>query len=248
MRQNVIDLQRFYDSPLGGVARAMIGRRLATLWPQDGDFSGIDMLGYGFGVPYLMDYCPALRSLVLAMPEDQGAQVESSRRGVISVLVGDEALPFPPASFDRVFIAHGLEEARHPARLLAELWRILRPEGQLVIIAPNRAGLWARSETSPFGAGRPFSRSQLKATLIAAQFQPTAWSGALYGPPLSALSKTAPGFERFGETVWPRFSGIILVQAIKRLYAHSDRGEAHAARIPRFVGAAPIRARLHEET
>lgn len=248
MRQSVIELERFYSSPLGAMAQAKIARRLTALWPQYEELSGIDMLGYGYGGPYLTPYVKPARSVVLAMPKAQGAMTVTSRRGNMSCLVDEDSLPFPPASFDRIFLAHGLEESENPARLLAELWRVIKPEGQLVVLAPNRTGLWARSDASPFGAGRPFSRGQLKSILIGANFLPVAWSGALYGPPMPALKGLSGGFERFGETVWPRFSGIILVQAIKRLYAHSDKGAAIKARLPKFVGVAPMGARIHEES
>ncbi len=248
MRQNVIHLQKFYSSPMGELAKTMVMRRLAPLWPsQDEDMSRLDVLGFGYCAPYLMGFTPDVRKLILAMPRDQGAMVSRSRRGNISCLVDDDALPFPPASFDRVLIAHGLEDARHPQALLSELWRVLKPEGQIVIIVPNRAGLWARSDASPFGAGRPYSRSQLASDLTAAKFTPAAWSGALYGPPSEAFLGLAGGFERFGETVWPRFSGLILVQAIKRLYANTNiGGGASAARIPKFVGVAPVNAGLRK--
>ena len=33
--------------------------------------------------------------------------------------------------------------------------------GRLLIVVPNRRGVWARSDTTPFGHGRPYSRSQI---------------------------------------------------------------------------------------
>jgi SAM-dependent methyltransferase len=234
---------------MGELAKTMVMRRLTPLWPLEGeDMSRLDVLGFGYTAPYLMNFAPDVRKLILAMPREQGAMVSRSRRGNISCLTEDGALPFPPASFDRVLVAHGLEDTRTPQALLAELWRVLKPEGQIVIIVPNRAGLWARSDASPFGAGRPYSRSQLSADLIAAKFTPAAWSGALYGPPSETFLSLAGGFERFGETVWPRFSGLILVQAIKRLYANTNIGSAApAARIPKFVGVAPVNAALRKD-
>ena len=240
MRQNVIHIERFYASPLGKTARAMVKRRLDPLWPE-AEMSGLDVLGFGYCAPYLMPYRETAHSLTFAMPEDQGAMVSRSRRGNMTCLVADDMLPFATASFDRVFVAHGLEDSRHVTPLMAELWRVLKPEGQIVIITPNRAGLWSRSDASPFGAGRPFTRNQLTGVLTAAQFLPTAWAGALYMPPARKFLGLAGGFERFGETVWPRFSGLILVRALKRLYANTDNGHGAKVRTPRFApqGAIP---------
>jgi len=242
VRQNVIHIERFYASPLGKTARAMVNRRLDPLWPKaDGDMKGLDVLGFGYCAPYLMRYREQAGSLIFAMPEDQGAMISRSKRGNITCLVEDERLPFATASFDRVFVAHGLEDTQRPARLMDELWRVLRPEGQIVILAANRAGLWSRSDASPFGSGRPFTRGQLGAVLTGAQFLPTAWAGALYMPPSRRLTGIAGGLERFGETVMPRFSGLILVRAIKRLYANTQSGHTAKMRVPDLIPASPAK-------
>jgi hypothetical protein len=50
------------------------------------------------------------------------------------------------------------------------LWRVLAPEGKLLLVAPNRTSLWAQVERSPFAHGRPYSRSQLDRLLRDAMF------------------------------------------------------------------------------
>jgi len=76
VRQNVIHIERFYASPLGKTARAMVNRRLDPLWPKDdGDLKGLDVLGFGYCAPYLMPYREQAGSLIFAMPEDQGAMI-----------------------------------------------------------------------------------------------------------------------------------------------------------------------------
>lgn len=239
MRQTVITLEKFYASSLGTAARDMAGRRLASLWP---DLSGRDVLGFGYCGPYLNPYMKAANRVVLAMPGGQGAVARTGQRGIIACLTEEDLLPFSDARFDHVLCVHGVEETPDLPALLRELWRVTRPEGRIVVIASNRAGMWARSDKSPFGAGRPFSRMQLRMALNDAGFVPTVWSGALYTPPVTQLA--GPRFtktcERFGETVWPKFSGLVLVEAIKRLYAKRD-GEAvkEKARRPNF-GTSPI--------
>ena len=238
MRQNVIHLEQFYASRLGGAAKDMAIRRLDNLWP---DLVGRDVLGYGYCWPYLSAYAGQARSVVLAMPAAQGAIAQATRRGICACLTEDHQLPFADASFDYVFVAHGVEEAPDLDALLKELWRVTRPEGKIVVLASNRVGLWARSDNTPFGAGRPFSRTQLRGALRSAGFVPTIWSGALFVPPTARLSRPSivQGFERFGETVWPSFSGLVLVEALKRLYAQTPGTKSRLVTRPRF-GAAPI--------
>lgn len=238
---------------MGRAARIMALRRLTALWPPEEE-AGRSMLGLGYAGPYLMPYAPKAKKAVLMMPAAMGVIPTSGRRGNVAALVDDDALPLPPASFDRVLLVHALEESIDFTAVLREVSRVLTPEGRLVIIAPNRSGLWARSDASPFGAGRPFSRSQLAGALEAAHLLPLAWSGALYAPPVTRLS--GPRFisimEKFGETVWPRFSGLVLVEAVKRLYAGTHGGSAEEVRVPLFPKPAPLlepgSQKSHKET
>ena len=41
-----------------------------------------------------------------------------------------------------------------------------------MVVVPNRRGLWARAERSPFGHGRPFSGRQLHRLLKLHGFEP----------------------------------------------------------------------------
>ena len=245
MRQTVITLEKFYSSRLGMAARDMATRRLVSLWP---DLAARDVLGYGYCGPYLAPYMKSANRVVMAMPGGQGAVANIGKRGIISCLTDEDLLPFSDARFDNVLCVHGAEETSDLAVLLRELWRVTRPEGRIVVIASNRSGLWAGSDKSPFGAGRPFSRQQLRAALNKAGFVPTVWSGALYAPPFSRFAKPAltKGFERFGETVWPRFSGLVLVEAVKRLYAEPTGYVKAAAKRPSF-GSSPIANRTVNE-
>lgn len=241
MRQSVQKLEQFYASRLGGAAQAMVLRRLQSLWPG---LDGLDVLGYGYGIPYLHGYHKSARSIVYAMPPGQGAARQMSARGNVSVLTPDHELPFEPGVFDRVLVAHGLEETPHMQPLLDELWRVMKPEGRIVIVAANRAGLWARSDKTPFGAGRPFSRTQLSDALKSSGFVTLVRSGALYCPPVNKMCgpNMAGGFEKFGETVWPGFSGLVLVEAVKRLYAGRETRARKRLRRPGFSGAGAIGA------
>ena len=45
-----------------------------------------------------------------------------------------ERLPFPDRSFDRVLIGFGLRNVTNQDRALAEMWRVLRPSGMLLVL------------------------------------------------------------------------------------------------------------------
>ncbi|MBU6374057.1 MAG: methyltransferase domain-containing protein, partial [Alphaproteobacteria bacterium] len=229
MRVDVETLQRFYATPLGDVARRMIERRIAALW---GDAAGLDVLGLGYATPLLETFRPVARRAVALMPAAQGAERWPHDARGLACLGDDQRLPFMDAVFDRVVLVHALEETHSAHTLLREVWRVTAPEGRVVAVAANRTGLWARTDSTPFGHGRPYSRSQLAALLRDALFEPTASTRALYSPPWSwrPLLTFADDLERIGEMVWPAFGGLVMMEAVKRLAAEPAPAKGRVVR------------------
>ena len=217
MQLDARELDEFYETAMGQVARRMILRRLRLLWPETG---GCRILGFGFAVPYLRSFHSESERVVALMPAQQGVIGWPDSRP-LAALGEEDALPFPDAMFDRILVVHGLEGADAVRPVMRQLWRVLAPEGRMVIVAPNRASLWAQIERSPFAHGRPFHRGELDRLLRASMFEPVKWDSALYGPPLQGrrLVRTGTGWERVGRRLWPRMAGVHLVEATKSLYA-----------------------------
>lgn len=239
MRVDVLALQRFYGARLGETARAAAARRLEALW---GDCAGQDVLGVGYAPPYLDPWRGAARRTLAFMPAEQGAE-RWPEDGACATVLGEETrLPFADAVFDRVILVHALEEADAPHLLLREIWRVMAPEGRLVVVAANRAGLWARADATPFGYGRPYSRRQLAGLLTDALFEPTASAIALHAPPLDwgPLLALADVFERAGGLLRAPFGGLVLMEAVKRLYAATAKAGRKV-----LVAKAPARAAPH---
>ena len=245
MRVDVLALQRFYASPLGEAACRAAGRRLDALWPN---LAGLDVLGVGYAPPYLVRHVGQARRVVAMMPAEQGVEQWPSE-APLSVLAEDARLPFMDAVFDRVLLVHAIEETTALRPLLRDVWRVMAPEGRLVVITANRWSAWAQSEASPFGHGRPHSRGQLWALLSDAMFEPVVSARALYAPPAAwpPLLKAADAFERVGELAWPAFGGLLLMEAVKRLYATTarsgDRVLLAKAAVDRVAKARPGRTR-----
>ena len=217
MYLDVVDLMAFYDQPLGRLAHARIGMRLEAIWP---DAKGDRVLGVGFATPYLETYRENAERIAAFMPAAQGV-VNWPRDGrSATALVEEHMLPLPDASFDKALVAHSLENTSNPHDLMREIWRVLAPGGRIVIIVPNRSGLWSRVETTPFGYGRPFSRGQLTQLLRDCLFVPDAWSTALHVPPFSRnwLIRSAGAWDRVGARMGSAFAGVLLVEATKQLY------------------------------
>lgn len=215
MRRDVLELRDFYATPLGAVARRAIARKLDEAW---GGAAGCDVLGLGYATPWL-DGLPAARRTVAAMPAQQGVEGWPAAGRNRTALVDERALPFATGLFDRVLVAHGLEEADDAAALLREAGRVTAPSGRLVIVAAARGGLWARAEKTPFGHGRPFTRGQLERLVREVELEPFAWSQALYLPPWSSLTGAADGFEQLGPRLLPGAAGVVLLEAVKHTFA-----------------------------
>jgi SAM-dependent methyltransferase len=237
MRVDVLALQRFYASPLGEAARRAATRRLAALWPSA---DGLDMLGVGYPAPYLHRYRSGARRVIAMMPAEQGAEPWPAEGPALTALADDARLPFMDAVFDRVLMVHALEECDAVHAMLREVWRVMAPEGRLVVIAANRWSLWAQVDASPFGHGRPYSRTQLAALLSDAMFEPVVSARALYAPPSNwtPFVRAADAFESVGEMIWPAQGGLLLMEAVKRLYATTARSEGRV-----LLAKAPERTR-----
>ena len=220
MALDVQALERFYDSRIGQVTRRLIFRRIRGAWPN---MAGQRVLGLGYACPYLRPLVGEAERTIAAIPEGFGAEPWGSSGLCSTSIVDDLALPFPDAFFDAALIVHGLETAEAQRPFLRELWRVLTPAGRLLVVAPNRASLWAQLETSPFGNGQPYSRGQLERLLNQALFHPERWDAALFMPPWgrNPSFRTSGAWERVEHRAWPRLAGVHIVDATKSMYVPS---------------------------
>ena len=215
MYLDVVDLRDFYGSVLGRVVWRSVHAAMAEIVRVD---PGSRVLGFGFATPYLGGHRHGAERVVAFMPAGQGVIDWPPEGGSLTALVDEDALPLPDASMDYVLLVHALEMSPRPHLLIGEIRRVLASGGTLVAVVPNRKGPWARSDVSPFGFGRPYSRGQLRELFAQAGFEAEAWGTALHMPPTQRwplLGAAAP-LDRIGRTAWPAFSGLITVRAAKR--------------------------------
>jgi SAM-dependent methyltransferase len=244
MNSDIVDLRAFYASPLGQVAERSITFALSSLWSPLPDER---LVGLGYTLPWLERFGPDAERVLAFMLGTQGAVRWPAEGPSLTAMVFDEELPLVDSSIDRMLVVHALEHAESPRETLKEIWRVLAPAGRAVIVVPNRRGLWARFEHTPFGTGRPFSRAQLDRLLRDANFTPAVWSEALLFPPTKRrpMLKLHAMLESSGRRLWPIFCGVIVVEAQKRLYQGLPVAKRASRRV--FVpvlnpqGAAPAR-------
>src|SRR6201985_881053 len=217
MTIDVIDLRDFYSQRLGIVARRLINRGIQERWPNA---AGQRVLGLGYPTPYLGLFREDCERCIAFMPAAQGVLKWPTARPTLATLVDEFSLPLPDAAVDRILLVHALEMADDPASLLREVWRVLAPSGRMMAVIPNRRGVWTRSDNTPFGHGRPYSRSQITQLLRQAWFTPTGWGEGLYMPPISRslFLRSAGAWESAGATLIAPFAGVHIVEATKQVY------------------------------
>jgi len=218
MHTDVVDLRDFYGSSLGQMARRMIRRRLRMLWP---DVTGQNVLGLGYATPFLRAFHGEAERVLALMPAGQGVLPWPSDEDNLVALTEEGDLPLPDLSMDRVLMVHMLETTEHLRPLMREVWRILAGGGRLIVVVPNRRGIWARTDRTPFGHGHPYTRTQLSRLLRDTLFTPVQATAALYAPPYASRMLVGSGrtWERIGMRWFQTFGGVVLIEATKQIYA-----------------------------
>lgn len=248
MHLDVLDLRTFYyRTQLGRTAQKSIREKMLELWPHA---QGLNVAGFGFAVPLLRPYLEEARRVIALMPGQQGVMPWPAGAPNVSVLCQEMLWPIETDSLDRLIVMHGLETGEDPVALLDECYRTLAPEGRGLFIVPNRAGMWARRDATPFGFGRPYSLGQLEAMLAAIGLRPQRHVAALFHPPKPTRFwlRTSGFWEKVGSHVSNRFAGgVLIVEVSKQVPAPPRNGLPEAIRRPLRVldgiaapGAKPV--------
>jgi SAM-dependent methyltransferase len=235
MAVDILDLAAFYATPLGRDVEAALAAKIAHIWGRDADKDEL-ILGYGYAPPLAEKLWPRAAWHFL-MPHQQG--VMAAEKGERPAILTHEAhWPVRDDSVNRLLFLHGVEAANHLEIVLDEAWRVLRPNARALLIVPNRRGLWARGDKTPFGAGRPFSGSQLRASLQRTGFVPGLMQTALFLPPYMpmGLRSSLRFIERAAGFVTPRLGGVWLVEAVKQVPAPLAVERARKARARQRLG------------
>ncbi|HUB13291.1 MAG TPA: methyltransferase domain-containing protein [Acetobacteraceae bacterium] len=208
----------FYGTTRGLVAARLLRERLLALWPE---LPGQSVLGIGFAAPYLRLWRAQAERCIAVTPAQMGATRWPLGQPCLACTAEEDALPFQDLSFDRILLVHGLEAAENARRLLRETWRVLKDDGRLLVVAPNRAGMWAYSERTPFGHGQPYSFGQLGRLLAASLYRVERRDTVLWVPPIERrlVLRSAELFERSGRRLMPGMAGLIVTEAVKDVYA-----------------------------
>ncbi|MFN3827294.1 MAG: class I SAM-dependent methyltransferase [Micavibrio sp.] len=214
----IYDLKNFYSSRAGRLVRRILQGHVNTLWPN---VKALRVVGAGYPLPYLSGWENEAERVVALMPGYGGVHPWPENGSSRVCLFDAGAIPLETESVDRMIVVHGFEMTEEPEEFLAEIWRVLKSNGRVLIVVPNRLGFWARADWTPFGAGRPYTISQMNRLLQDNLFVRERVERALYMPPFRSfwMLKFAYIFESFGKFFFPGLAGLHIVEASKQIYA-----------------------------
>lgn len=212
-------LYQFYRSDQGRLVRDSISLCLEEFSPAPSRHEVV--VSYGYGFPYLEKSLTQTQRTLFLMPSSLGAFAWPSARKNVVCLCERDVIPLPARSVHKLLVIHALEFTRDVEALLEEAWRVLVEGGELILIAPNRRGIWARSVTTPFGCGHPYSGRQLFSLVEAQGFVPFEKpTYCLYYPPLKIRphsTKALHYIERQGREWCKKLGGLVFLRAQKRV-------------------------------
>lgn len=216
------ELAQWLDTPPG---------RYLLAWEQAQlDRVVVDLFGFHalqLGLPEL----EALRAN--RMPHRWLASDSATPPRAVALLCDTDALPFPERSLDLVVLPHALELARDPHLTLAEVERVLVPEGRVVILGFNPASLWGLRQRlgrlrrrfggrGPLFLPRPghfIGYWRLRDWLRLLSFEVEGGRFGGYRPPLTSerwLARYA-WMDQTGDRWWPVLGAVFMLVAVKRV-------------------------------
>lgn len=225
------NIKNFYSLRRGRMVRRLLSAHIRAFWP---DMKGMRLMGAGYALPYIKNIAGTTGDNFgfAFMPEGMGVHYwPDGKKG--RVFLGNETeLPLETESIDRIILIHGLEFFDKPSACFHELWRVLKSNGRIIVVVPNRLGFWARSDNTPFGHGRPYSMKQLMNILQDNMFVHERTEQALFMPPFKSflMLRAAYMFESLGRYLFSGLAGVHIVEASKQIYAGNTKVPVQSAR------------------
>lgn len=242
MHLDVLKLRDFYyRTRLGRAAQRALRHQMLALWPEARSQT---VAGFGFAVPLLRPYLAQSRRVVGLMPGQQGVMRWPAGMPNVTVLCEETHWPLTNGMVDRLVLLHGLETSENQDALLSEAGRVLSDSGRVLFVVPNRRGLWARRDVTPFGYGRPYSLGQIEDLLERYDFIPERHCAALFAPPSEGgfWLRSSDVLERIGRRLSSHYAGgVLMVEASKRVPPRLQPGLPVRARRPlRVLEGTPL--------
>jgi SAM-dependent methyltransferase len=207
-------LKDFYETETGKLVCQILRNKIFKTW---GAHSDEKIMGYGFALPYLPLFADYNSCVAFCPAAIGGLKIE----GLDTVIVDENNLPARNDVYDKIICIHGAELSNKLPNLISEFWRILSPNGKLILITANQDSFWRKSKT-PFAGGMSYTKYQLMQVLMHNKFFLQSANRALFFPQFQVklLGKI---FETLGSVLWNRNGGVNIVTAQKMIFSPRGR-------------------------
>lgn len=209
MSTNGATLGDWFDTPLG---RYVLAREQAYFDQTVADIFGFHALQIGLPRCSFLAQCriPSRFTVDYDPPAD--------------VIADPHELPFDENSVDLLVLPHALEFTNDPHLMLREAYRVVRPEGQIVIAGFNPFSLYGMKRYFGRGQVPPWNGSfiglyRVKDWLSLLGFDVTGGRLDAYAPPFmhEKWLHRFGFFESAGDRWWPIAGGVYFLRATKRV-------------------------------
>ena len=227
MYQTCEEFRKFYYSRSGWVIKRILQANLKR--HMDNNLKCELAIGTGYSLPYMRVLTEAAQSQFAFIPSQFGEAIWPRFSKNKTASVATTQMPIASGSVDLILATHFLEFSEYPEYALQELYRILKGEGRVLLLVPNRMSIWSRRDWSPFGHGQPYSILQLRKLVTDAKFEIMDEHTALFMLPFHSrfFIKAAWTFERFGQLLFGGMGGVHVLELKKKVYAPTqDKGSA----------------------
>lgn len=213
---DVIQYYNFYKSDLGEACRRVVMRKIHEIWPH---VKGQIVAGVGYSNPYLSLFKEDARATFSFMPGPMGVMSWPKDAKNLAALIEENQWPLEDKTIDLLLVVHSFEHTANAHDFLRESWRVLSDGGRLLMIVPNRRGLWSRNVSTPFGHGHPYTGRQLYDLLENAFFTPSNPQYCLHMPPFNSFVSLQfyEALESLGQNWSKKFGGLVVLEAQKQV-------------------------------
>jgi SAM-dependent methyltransferase len=214
MKPNIESFDTFYRTDYGYAIEKTICKAISSRWPS---LVAEDVLGLGFSTPFLNMYLGRTQRLISLMPVNQGVKIWPDKKRCLVASTEELLLPLDNNSFDRVLAVHTLESSDNCEALLNEIWRVLRPNGRVLAIVPNRLGILSKWKNTPFESGQKYTMNELISLLSINNFSILQKETEFLLPasPYSLNLKVIQAASQLGRNFIKPFGGLLIVEAKK---------------------------------
>ncbi|MEW6716535.1 MAG: class I SAM-dependent methyltransferase [Chloroflexota bacterium] len=198
----------WFETPAGAF---VLGAEIAALLHLTGDLTGLRGLEVGCGTGQFGRAFARQGAWMVGLDRSRSMLDVAARTSADHLrlcLADAERLPFASQTFDVVLAVTVLEFIPKLLSALAEMWRVLRPGGQMLVGVLNAWSLWALTrkllrEETPYTSAHFFSLSELLRLLR--NFAPARWRGAAFLPPWARGQRMGwwSALENAGARWWP---------------------------------------------